>query len=66
MRKASSAQVGMLLAIAGRKGIKGKVAFLDWLEYDSNLDIRISDPYDLDAGLVSLVKMKLETLPDSE
>lgn len=64
--KASSGQIGMLRAIAFRKGIKGVSPFLEWLEFDSCLDIKLTFLDELDAGLVGMVKQKLEKLPDSE
>lgn len=64
--KATSAQIAMIFAIARKKGIIGKVALLDWLEFDSNLDIKLDQPDDLPYALVTAVKHRLERLPDSE
>jgi hypothetical protein len=61
---ANSKQVGMLLAIARSKGL-GKVGFLEWLEYESGLGVRVADPYSLLANQVTMIKAALERLSDA-
>lgn len=64
--KASGKQIAMLQAIAIRKGIRGPLALLEWLEFESHLDIALTRLDDLDGELVTMVKLKLETLPDAD
>jgi hypothetical protein len=64
--KASGKQIAMLQAIAIRKGILGSLALLEWLEFESNLEIKLDRLENLDSDLVSMVKLKLETLPDAD
>lgn len=60
-RKASDKQISMLVAVAHRKGLD-RLAFLEWLEYDSGLEIQVSKLDDIHMMDVSSIKDALELM----
>lgn len=60
-QKASSKQIAMLVAIAHGKGLD-QMSFLEWLEFDSGLEIEVARLDDIRMMDVSDIKSALESM----
>ncbi len=59
--KVTGPQVNLLLARAKDKGFNER-AFLEWLEYDSGLQIQVARPEQIEAWVVDPILLRLSHL----